>query len=61
MEDQKKERPKRRSRALEVLEAQNAAAQVAEEAEEQVIDMTEEEINLISGLIMRVGDIPKTP
>lgn len=42
---------KRRSRALEVLEAQNA------EPEEE--DMTEEEFALITGLIKRLPDIPK--
>lgn len=45
------ERPKRRSRALEVLQTQTA-----EKAE---TDITEDEIDLISGLILRMGDIPK--
>lgn len=43
--------PRRRSRALEVLEEQNSVA----------VDpnLTEEEIDNISELILRLGDIPK--
>jgi len=41
---------KRRSRALEVLQAQNATPPET--------DLTDEEYNLISGLILRLDDIP---
>lgn len=44
------ERPKRTSRALEVLKEQNAEAAET--------DLTEEEFGLIAGMIQRLGDIP---
>lgn len=47
---------KRRSRALEVLEAQNAKP---EEPEEE--DLSEEEIGLLTQLMIRAGEhLPKT-
>jgi hypothetical protein len=45
---------KRRSRVLEVLEAQNAA-------EKDDNDVTEDELGLIAGLIQRIGHLPKQP
>jgi hypothetical protein len=44
------ERPKRTSRALEVLKAQNATPPETE--------ITDEELGLIAGMIQRLGDLP---
>lgn len=44
------ERPKRRSRALEALEAQNSATKPE-------TDITDEELDLIGGLVLRLADV----